>query len=101
MGDGITLNKIRENEKELVYASYDEYFDRDTGERTCICGTFEMNKYLDGIKELDEKGTCKIDGIGGIEISISKVPEKNLVSVCLSSGNCGIHQTMNLEELHL
>jgi hypothetical protein len=101
MGDGITLRKIEENEEELVYASYDEYFDRDTGERTCISGTFSLDKYRDGIKELEKKGECIIKGYGGIELCISKISEENQILVLLQSGWEGVQQNMHFKKLDL
>ncbi|MCK9595993.1 hypothetical protein M0R19_02315 [Candidatus Pacearchaeota archaeon] len=98
MGDGLTITKL---EKNLIGASYEEYFDRNTGERDCISGKFDKKEYFEGIKKFNNAGKCEIEGINGTKMIICRLPGKDLISITLSSGNISVNQTVSSKELSL
>ena len=42
--------------KEMVSVQYDDYFDRSTGERDYFSAEFDLERYLLGLRELQDKG---------------------------------------------
>lgn len=98
MTNGLIIKKTEgQNKAKKVCVDYEEYFDRNTGEVDSFSAEFELRKYLKGIRELKEKGSCCIDGRYG---SISIVG-KNLPCLTMSSNHESISIPVNLEELSL
>jgi hypothetical protein len=98
MTNGLTIKKTEsENRIPIVSIDYDEYFDRNTGERDSFSAEFKLAEYEKGLKELARKGSCSINGQYG---SIS-VTGKGLLQMTMISGRESISIPVSLEELSL
>lgn len=87
------LNKNSDG-KNLIVVNYDAPF--DDSERISFFGEFEKDRYVRGVKNLLHEGECRIIGIGGAELSISK---NGNVSIEMRSGSFSIGTRDSLEKI--
>ena len=102
MGNGLKIEMTKRDEDEFVIVNYDEEFDYDNNERTCISGRFEKKKYFEGLKKLINEGKCEIRGVNYESLSFEKDKNyKDNICVGFSNGGSTLSISVNLENLLL
>ncbi|MFZ1971137.1 MAG: hypothetical protein WAU65_03095 [Candidatus Nanoarchaeia archaeon] len=81
--------------KEMVSVQYDDYFDRSTGERDYFSAEFDLERYLLGLRELQDKGRSSIDG----QFSSLSLEGKSSLCMTMETSGYAISVPVNFKDL--